>query len=393
MPRYPDYSARVDKILHGSFNAFRKKLNHHKKQGSLVPLHIGDTYLLPPKAARSIEETGFMESAENHIYGPILGYGWLREALGARVADFYGLNYGAGDIFVGAGSTGCLSVAAQSLFDFGDEVIVLTPSWPLIFGVLIGVGAVPIQLPVSKSGWPDEDPAEFLERLEGAITDKTAAIYFSNPNNPVGYCHSRRWLEAIAETARKNNLWVFSDEAYADLTFTSQKHIPFLSLPDVKEFGLAFYTFSKSYAMAAHRVGYCLHPRSVKAQLSKMMTHTIYQAPAISQMMALRALEGGKKYVSGLAKTYEEAAKYVVENLQAKFAAPQAGYYVFINFSDSAEGEDSLPIIERILDEGISLAPAATFGADFKKFARLCYSSVPFDELKKAIDKINSIIS
>ena len=107
------------------------------------------------------------------------------------------------------------------------------------------------------------------EELEAAITDKTKILIMPFPNNPTGAVMERKDLEAIADVVKKHELYVLSDEIYAELTYL-EKHVSIASLPGMKERTVLINGFSKSHAMTGWRLGYACAPKIIIKQMLKI---------------------------------------------------------------------------------------------------------------------------
>ena len=165
MPRFPALSRNAHSIRSLTFSAFGDKIVALREQGQLIPLHLGDTYLLPPDEALA---ACALDQLATHLYAPTAGV----PALTAELATLHGV--GIDQIRVSPGATGGLTQLALTLFEPGDEVVVLTPTWPLIFGILQSVGVRPVQVPVGPDGWPESTADGLAARVEAAITERTS---------------------------------------------------------------------------------------------------------------------------------------------------------------------------------------------------------------------------
>ena len=219
-----------------------------------VPMHIGDTWRLPPEEAR-LETLDWGRAPDLYRYSHPSGLAPLLEALARKLRERNGIPATPDWLQVTHGATHALSCAARTLLDPGDEVLLLAPYWPLIPGVLSSMGAVPVEVPFSSRllDRPDED-VEAL--LEAARTPRTRAVYFATPNNPDGHVLTRAHLEALGGFLRRHDLFGLADEVYEDTLYDGRTHVSLASLPGMAERTLSVYSFSKSYALAGARVGY-----------------------------------------------------------------------------------------------------------------------------------------
>ncbi len=343
-----------------------------------LPLHIGDTFRKPPEEAR-LENITWQQDERLYKYSHPFGNADLLEALLEKVRVKNGLEAGLSCLQVSCGATGGLAAAASTLFDPGDEVMVLAPFWPLILGILRTAGAAPVQVPFSSHLWnqPDFDIVSLLTQHR---TNKTRGLYFSNPNNPDGLVYSPQQLQQIADFAVANGLWVVSDEAYEDYLYEGNKHISIGSLPEMRERTVTVFTFSKSYAMAGLRLGYVVSPAEVSPALRRVNNHKIYNLSSAVQQSGLAAVRHGDQFLEESKALYQPARDALFEVCQEWAPRPDGGGYVFLRL-DSEEAAWSL--IHRALDQGLCLAPGEAFGEAYKDCIRVCFTSVPLEQVRR----------
>lgn len=392
MPGYPHLAPRVNTLRPSPFAAFADQIARAQSDPEFVPLHLGDTYPLPPEAARRIE----IDEAELHRYGPVGGDLALREA-GAADLRQLGLSWAeAATTFVTPGATGGLDVACATLFAPGDEVIVLTPSWPLIFGIVTRHGATLVQTPVSESGALPE-PAELVARVEAALTDNTAGLYLCNPNNPVGFSYSAAHLEALAELLAARGLWFVCDAVYTDL-LPDLSVKPLAALPaSLAERTAVVTSYSKSLGLAGHRVGLLSAPAALAAKAAAMQTFTTYHPSRIGQAMALSSLRAdAAESRAGRSALVKEGIALTLKHLSGVVplvAEPVGGAFVFLDLRERvADGDALLQWLLECMDQGVSLAPGVAFGDDFARFSRLCYTAVPPERLEVGLERLVKLL-
>ena len=123
---------------------------------------------------------------------------------------------------------------------------------------------------------------------------RTVALYLSTPSNPTGCVLPRAWLEALAEWARREGVWLLSDEVYEDYVYRGE-HVSIAAF--APERTLSVYSFSKAYGMAGNRTGYVVAPPEAALEALKISTHTSYHAPTSGQVAGLRALQSGAGWI------------------------------------------------------------------------------------------------
>ena len=216
--------------------------------GTLVPLHIGDTHRTPPADALFGRAVGDDKDDALYRYGATAGLVELREAIATRARDLYGIPNvtGAQHVHLGSGGTHALFCAARAVLDAGDDVLVAAPYWPLSVGIFHACMARPVEVPLTSRLY--EDPSLDAGALfAAAITPRTKALYLISPNNPDGKVLGRACAarSRSLRVAIENDLWVFSDEVYADLTFDAP-HVSVASLPGMAERTIVVQSLSKS---------------------------------------------------------------------------------------------------------------------------------------------------
>ena len=366
---------------------------HTARGGDLIGLHLGDTYLEPPQAALLgpvLDRHG--EGTSLYRYGSVAGLASFRNAIAEdlrRRGRAFPLVTGDEHILIGAGATHAIFCAAAAILSPGDEVLLAAPYWPLAHGILVAAGARPIEVPFSSRlyGDPTLDAGAILRE---ALTPRTRALYLISPNNPDGKVLSLAQLESVAALAIEKDLWVFADEAYADFSFGAP-HISIASLPGMAERTVTAYSFSKSHALAGLRVGYVAAPADVVRVGLRVSTHSIFSVPLAMQWAAAAALASGPRWPERALLIYRRSLEAVVDGLRGsgvRFALPDGGAYVFIDFSEVLGDRSLSDLLGRAIAKGVLLAPGAGFGLAYAKHARLCFTSEPLPRLEEGLSRL-----
>lgn len=163
-------------------------------------------------------------------------------------------NVGMDDIYTGNGVSELITMSMQGLLDYGDEILVPAPDYPLwTASVTLAGGTAVHYICDEQSDWmPD------IEDIRKKVTPRTKGIVVINPNNPTGALYPKDILEQIVQVARENDLILFADEIYDRLVMDGSEHVALASLaPDL--FTISFNGLSKSHRVAGYRVGWmCL---------------------------------------------------------------------------------------------------------------------------------------
>ena len=391
MPRYPEPSPHAAAVPISTFSAFAARLREAQRDPDFVPLHLGDTYPLPPLAARRVN----LDDPALHRYGPVAGQPELREAGAADLAGL-GLSWASPErTFVTPGATGGLDVALDATLAPGDRVLILTPTWPLIFGLVARRGAEPVQVPISEAGTLPT-PEELRERLTAELCERTVGIAFVNPNNPGGFAYSPAHLEVIADLACANELWVYCDAVYADMVYAPERRV-LAELPErLAERTFVVSSYSKSFGLAGQRVALLHAPEACEGLPARLLTHTCYHTSNLAQAMALASLSddpgGARQERVDLARAGAALALEAIGE-RVPVAAPAGGAFLLLDLrARCADGAAVTRLLEQSLERGFSLAPGAPFGRHFQRFVRLCFTAVRPERLAVGLERFVSLL-
>jgi histidinol-phosphate aminotransferase len=269
--------------------------------------------------------------------------------LGRALAERHGVE--PANVALAAGADAVIMYLSLAALDPGDEVVCGWPSFPSYVLDAIKLGATPVRVPLT-------DDAYDLERLLEAVTRRTKIVYVANPNNPTGTMVERDRLDAYFEHVPSHVLTVL-DEAYFEYV-----HEP--DYPDgieeyLKRDGrrvLVLRTFSKIYGLAGLRVGYGVGPPDVVAAVKKVRNAFDVSQPA--QDAALASLGDEHELARRRRVTGEGRAQLLgsCADLPVRVAPRPVANFLFVD-----TGEDSRPLFEALLREGVIVRPLAPFGA------------------------------
>lgn len=244
-------------------------------------------------------------------------------------------NVGMDDIYTGNGVSELITMSMQGLLDYGDEILVPAPDYPLwTASVTLAGGKAVHYICDEKSDWmPD------IDDIKKKVTPRTKGIVVINPNNPTGALYPKEVLEQIVQVARENDLILFADEIYDRLVMDGHEHIALASLaPDL--FTISFNGLSKSHRVAGYRVGWmCLCGDKSNVQgyieglnlLSSMRLCSNVPAQSIIQT-ALGGYQSSDELLVPGGRIYEQR-EYIYKALcdipGISVVKPKAAFYIF----------------------------------------------------------------
>ena len=315
-------------------------------------------------------------------------------ALKQEVANYYqrrhGLTYDAKtETFITVGGSEAIDIALRAMVDPGDEVIIPEPCYVSYVPCAALTGASIVHLPLQEKN-------EFkltAEELLAAITDKTKVLMLAFPNNPTGAVMTREDLEPIAKICIEKDIFVISDEIYAELTYSGD-HATIASFPGMRERTVVINGFSKAYAMTGWRLGFVAGPENIISQMVKLHQFCIMCAPTTSQYAGLEALRSGDKDIVMMRESYNQRRRYVVNELNdmgLHCFEPFGAFYVFPSIQSTGLTSDEFAT--KLLEQKkLAVVPGTAFGACGEGFIRISYA-YSLGELKEALNRIRHFIS
>lgn len=308
-------------------------------------------------------------------YSPNAGFAELRCAIARYLERRFHVSYEAKtDILVTVGGSEAIDLCMRAIVNPGDEVLVPSPSF-VCYGPLVSMaGGVPVTLETNAK----DQFRLTAQTLRAAITPKTKMLVLPFPNNPTGAVLERKDMEEIAEVLRGTDIFVLSDEIYAELTYNSEGPQSFAAIDGMWERTLLVSGFSKAYAMTGWRLGYVCGPEPVMKQVIKLHQYGIMCAPTTAQYAAIEAMDNGDDDVLAMRADYDQRRRLIVSELNAMGLTcfdPQGAFYVFP--SVQMTGMSSEEFCTALLKEKhVAVVPGTAFGECGEGFVRIsyCYS-------------------
>lgn len=293
------------------------------------------------------------------------------------------------EVMVTVGGSEAIDIALRAMLDPGDEVLIPQPCYVSYVPctILANGVAVPIELEA-------KDRFRLTrEKLLEKITPKTKVLILPFPNNPTGAIMEEEDLKAIAQVVIEHDLYIISDEIYAELTFGTT-HKTIAALPGMKDRTVLINGFSKSYAMTGWRLGYLAAPEVLLTQMLKIHQFAIMCAPTTSQYAAIAALRDGDPDVTMMREAYDQRRRYLLhafEKMGLECFEPQGAFYTFPSIKRFGMTSDEFAT--RLLqEEKVAVVPGTAFGDCGEGFLRISYA-YSLNSLKEALGRIESFVN
>jgi aspartate aminotransferase len=365
-------SKKEAKLDHMAMFLKAKQLESEGKK--IIHLEVGEPDYLPPVNVKN-ELLKTFEKKRIH-YTQTNGVPTLRKLI-AQERSVKEEN-----VIVTPGARFAVFSAMVSNLSIGDELIISEPAWPAYRDCanFIGVKVKAIRTNVEQK-W-DLD----LDQLKQLISSNTKMIVLNSPNNPTGKIIREREIDDILKLARKNDIFVLSDEVYSMYSY-----IPYKSILDFGyDRSIMVSSFSKSHAMTGFRVGYAISSKDIIDRISKIQAIAITSVAEPMQYAAIAAMNSNVIKNMTLIKKRLDFIKSELENLPCEFVNPDGGMYYFVRFNNIT---DVNKIIFNLLNEGVAVAPGIGFGETYFDFIRIsaCQPTKLLNDGLKILKKVTNV--
>lgn len=355
---------------------------------SVIHLEIGEPDFDTPRNIIDRAQKALDEGYTH--YGPSAGLMPLKEAIVAEMKRSRNFSISPEEVVVTPGGKPIMFFAILALVDEGDEVIYPNPGFPIYESMIEFVGGKAVPCALREQNDFRLDPRE----LEKLVTSKTKMIIINSPQNPTGGILTGEDLQAIADIAKKHNLWVLSDEIYSrityDWTFVSMAN--FMSLKDRL---IILDGFSKTFAMTGWRLGYGLMCKELAAVVSRLQTNSNSCTASFTQMAGVEALGGPQKDVEHMVAEFRKRRDLIVAGLNAiegvRCKSPLGAFYVFPNFSQITQNTKALA--DHFLEDGgVACLSGNCFGKHGEGFLRFSYAN-SLQNIDEALRRLKASLS
>ena len=315
----------------------------------------------PPHIVAKLVEA--VQDPRSHRYSTSKGIPGLRRAL----AGYYQRRFGVqldpeSEVIATLGSKEGLANLAAAITSPGDTILVPNPSYPIHqFGFIIA-GAAVRSVPAS----PDEDMLRALDRAVRHSVPKPTALIVNFPSNPTAYLADLDFYREIVAFARRHEIWILSDLAYAEIYFGDKAPPSILQVEGAKDIAVEFTSLSKTYSMPGWRMGFAAGNRKLITALTRMKSYLDYGAFTPIQVAAVAALNGPQDCVAEMRALYRERRDVLIRGLHAAgwdVPSPDGSMFAWApippRFADLGSLEFSKQLLARAK---VAVAPGIGFG-------------------------------
>jgi alanine-synthesizing transaminase len=300
---------------------------------------------------------------DTHGYSVSKGIPRLRKA----ICDWYKRRYEVefdpdSEAIVTIGSKEGLAHLMLATLERGDTVLVPNPSYPIhIYGAIIAGADIR-----SVRMTPEVDFFEETERAIRELIPKPKMLVIGFPSNPTAMCVELDFFERIVALAKRHDILVVHDLAYADIMFDDYKAPSIMQVPGARDVAVEFFTMSKSYNMAGWRIGFMVGNKELVHALGRIKSYHDYGTFAPIQIASIVALDGPQDCVEEIRLKYQKRRDVMVKGLHDigwMVANPKASMYVWAKIPEPYAHMGSLEFAKKLLqDAKIAVSPGVGFG-------------------------------
>lgn len=311
-------------------------------------------------------------------YAPMTGVAALREAIVDKTEELYGYRPDANsDVTVTAGATEALYAAITALVRTGDEVICFDPSYDsyapaieLSGGVLKRIA---LQPPYFRVDW---------QQFAGTLSDKTRLVILNTPHNPSATVWQREDFAALWQAIADREIYVISDEVYEHICFAAEGHASVLAHPQLRERAVAVSSFGKTFHTTGWKVGYCVAPAAISAELRKVHQYLTFAVNTPAQLAIADMLRSEPEHYRQLPEFYRERRDLFIDALRTsrlEILPCEGTYFLLADYSAISDLDDVNFCRWLTTEIGVAAIPLSVFCADPfpHKLIRLCFAKQP----------------
>ncbi|WP_458765674.1 alanine transaminase [Cupriavidus basilensis] len=355
--------ARIDRLPPYVFNITAElKMAARRRGEDIIDMSMGNPDgATPPHIVAKLTEAA--QRPDTHGYSASKGIPRLRRAISHWYRERYDVEIDPDtEAIVTIGSKEGLAHLMLATLDRGDTVLVPDPSYPIhIYGAVIA-GADIRSVPLVPG-------VDFFAEMERAIRGsypKPKMIVLGFPSNPTAQCVELDFFERVIALARKHDIFVVHDLAYADIVFDGWKAPSIMQVEGAKDIAVEFFTLSKSYNMAGWRIGFMVGNPDLVAALTRMKSYHDYGTFTPLQVAAIAALEGDQQCVKEIAAHYQTRRDVLARGLIESgwpVEIPKASMYIWARIPEPYRALGSLEFSKQLLAKAkVCVSPGIGFG-------------------------------
>lgn len=332
-------------------------------------------------------------------YPLMTGISELREVISNKVKDLYGKYYEPNqEITITSGATEAIMASILATVQYGDEVIVIEPSYDCYVPAIKLAGGNPVFVKMSP---PTESKPYFSvnwNNVKDSVTSRTRMLIVNSPHNPTGSVFNAEDLDAIESIVLNTKIIVLSDEVYEHIVFDGEKHLSLASRPMLAERTFVISSFGKTTHTTGWKIGYCCAPKELTTELRKAHQFIVFTVPSPFQYGLASYTKDPQTYLN-LSDFYQKKRNKLMEGLQDTKLTPLSSpgtYFLLADYSQISDKTESEFSIWLAQNHGVVVIPVSAFYAEPEsvsanhQLVRFCFAKKD-TTLDAALDRLKKI--
>lgn len=337
----------------------------------IIDMGMGNPDLPTPEhIVEKLKETA--DNKRAHGYSTSRGIPGLRKALAGYYQRRFGVTIDPDtEAVVTLGSKEGLANLAQAITAPGDVILAPNPSYPIHpYGFMIA-GASVRHIPFG----PDYDFMSELSRAVQHSVPRPSAVILCYPSNPTAEVVDLAFYREIVDFCRKNEIWILSDLAYAEIYFDNSPPPSILQIPEARDIAVEFTSMSKTYSMAGWRVGFAAGNKELVGALTRVKSYLDYGAFTPIQVAATAALNGPQDCVEEHRRIYQKRRDVLIEGLAGagwEVPSPKASMFAWAPLPEAFKEVGSMAFAKMLLEHAkVAVSPGSGFGEYGEGYVRI----------------------
>jgi methionine transaminase len=323
-----------------------------------------------------------------HQYTPMAGLPSLLQKIAnitlkkyARIVDY------STEILVTAGATQGIYTLINALINFGDEVIILDPSYDSYEPSALMAGVKPIRISLNIDYTPD------FNKIEAAITAKTKMIVINNPHNPTGKIWTEKDFEALETILEKHpKILILADEVYEHITF-EQPHISFNTRKKLIHRTIVASSFGKSLHVTGWKIGYLIAPENLMSEIKKVHQFLVFTVNSVAQNVISEYLDiVDFNEIAIMYQQKRDLFRNLLQDSKFELMPCEGTYFQVVDYTEISSKNDVDFAKVLIIKHGVAGIPLSVFYDDNtdRNMLRFCFAKTD-ETLISAAEKLCAI--
>ncbi len=349
----------------------RLKASARAKGADIIDLGMGNPDLPTPKAIVD-KLVDVVRDPRTHRYSSSRGIPGLRRAQ----ANYYGRRFGVKlnpdtQIVATLGSKEGFANMAQAITAPGDVILCPNPTYPIhAFGFIMSGGVIR-----SMQVEPDDGFIPALERAIRHSIPKPLALIMNYPSNPTAYVATLDFYKDVVAFARKHDIIILSDLAYAEIYFDGNPPPSMLEVPGAIDVTVEFTSMSKTFSMPGWRMGFAVGNERLISALTRVKSYLDYGAFTPIQVAATAALNSDGAEIEEVRGIYHRRRDVMVDSFARagwSIPAPAATMFAWAPIPEPFKALGSLEFSKLLVEKAdVAVAPGIGFGEHGDDYVRL----------------------